>query len=287
MYALIGTLSQWLKTTLEQLPKELLQAFCIGSIVGIGLLDFWVQKDLLLFTLYLIPVGIAAWSLGRRWSDAVVILSALVWAISSFKGQTIAISTVLWNTVFFAIMLWTLSVLLYNLKIATQVEQELLRVDPVTGAINRSFFMELLQAEYDRSQRYGYPLTLASVEISKREQAKHPLTQEESDSLLADIADQLGFQLRSNDVVARLGEYEFGVLLPHTDSDQADVVLNRLKQDLVEHPVLTHSTLKCRVGSMTFLSMPEQTEDLIEQTKNILRRLQGDRALQFAHEIFQ
>lgn len=287
MYALIGTLSQWLRTTLDQLPKPLLQVFCIGSIVGIGLLDFWVQKDLLLFALYLIPVGIAAWSLGRSWSNGIVLLSAIVWAISSFTGQTMAVSTVLWNTVFFAIMLWTLSVLLYNLKIATQVEQELLRVDPVTGAVNRSFFMELLQAEYDRSQRYGYPLTLASVDISKKKQTNYQFTQEEADSLLADIADQLGFQLRSNDVVARLGEYEFGILLPHTDSEQADVVLNRLKQDLVENPVLNQSTLKCRVGSMTFLSMPEQTEDLIEQTKNILRRLQGDRALQFAHEVFQ
>ena len=287
MYALIGTLSQWLRTTLDQLPKQLLQAFCVGSIVGIGLLDFWVQKDLLLFALYLLPVGIAAWSLGRRWSDGIVILSAAVWAISSFTGQKMAVSTVLWNTIFFAIMLWTLSVLLYNLKVATQVEQELLRVDPVTGAVNRSFFMELLQAEYDRSQRYGYPLTLASVEISKKDKTNYRLTQEEADSLLADIADQLGFQLRSNDVVARLGEYEFGILLPHTDSEQADVVLNRLKQDLVEHPVLNQSTLKCRVGGMTFLSMPDETEDLIEQTKNILRRLQGDRSLQFAHEIFQ
>ena len=37
-------------------------------------------------------------------------------------------------------------------------------------------------------------------------------------------------------VVARLGDFEFGILLPHTDSDQADVVLNRLKADLSEHP---------------------------------------------------
>ena len=93
--------------------------------------------------------------------------------------------------------------------------------------------------------------------------------------------------IRSNDVVARLGKNEFGILLPHTDSDQADVVLNRLKQDLSEHPVLNQSALKCRVCGMTFLSMPEETEDLIEQTKTLLKSLHGDHTLQFAHEVFQ
>jgi diguanylate cyclase (GGDEF)-like protein len=287
MYELIEKLSGWLKQTLNRFPKSVLQLICLGSIAGIGILDYWVQRDILLFGLYLVPVGISAWSLGRRFSDVVVLLCAVVWAFTSVGGvSNLAAGTILWNTIFFAIMLWTLSVLLSNLKVATDVEQQLLRVDPMTGAINRTFFMELLQAEYDRSSRYGYPLTLASLEISKQDQATANFTHEEVESLLADIADQLGFQLRSNDVVARLGDYEFGILLPHTDTAQADVVLDRLKQDLVEHPVLNQSTLRCRVGGMTFLSMPEKTEDLINQTKSILRSLQGDRILQFAHEVF-
>lgn len=287
MNALVESFSEWFKTILSRLPKSVLQIICLGSIAGIGALDYWVQKDILLFGLYLFPVGLSAWGLGRRFSDIVVILCAIVWAFTSVGGvANLAVSTIFWNTLFFVIMLWTLSVLLSNLRVATEVEKQLLRVDPMTGAINRPFFMELLQAEYDRSQRYGYPLTLASLEISKKDEAASTFTFEQVESLLADIADQLGFQLRSNDVVARLGECEFGILLPHTDSDQADVVLQRLKQDLVEHPVLNQSTLRCRVGGMTFLSMPEGAEELIEHTKSILRSIQGDRALHFAHKIF-
>ena len=168
----------------------------MGSIVAIGALDLWIQRDVLLFALYLIPVGISAWGLGRQFSDFVVILCAVVWAVTAIADPAnLALSNILWNTVFFAIMLWTLSVLLTNLRVATEVEKELLRVDPMTGAINRTFFMELLQAEYNRSQRYGYPLTLASLELSQKEQATGHFTREQVESLLADIADQLGFQL--------------------------------------------------------------------------------------------
>ena len=288
MYDLIEKMSLWLKHTMNSAPKWLLQIICLGSIVGIGALDIWIRKDVLLFALYLIPVGIAAWSLGRQFSDFVVILCAVVWAVTAIADPaSLELSNIIWNTVFFAIMLWTLSVLLTNLRVATEVEKELLRVDPTTGAINRPFFMELLQAEYHRSERYGYPLTLASVELSQKKAASTDVNREQLELLLADIAEQLGFQLRSNDVVARLDEYEFGILLPHTDSDQADVVLNRLKQDLIDHPALNQSTLQCRVGSMTFLTMPDETEDLIDQTKKLLYSLKGDRALQFAHEVFQ
>ncbi|MEM9135727.1 MAG: hypothetical protein AAGB01_00045 [Cyanobacteria bacterium P01_F01_bin.42] len=45
--------------------------------------------------------------------------------------------------------------------------------------------------------------------------------------------------------------------------------------------------MRCRVGGMTFLSMPEETEDLIDQTKRLLSSLQSDRTLQFAHEVFR
>lgn len=288
MSALFEKVSLWLRDTMNRLPKWTLQLICLGFIGGIGALDIWIRKDVLLFALYLIPVGISAWGLGRQFSDFVVILCAVVWAVTAIADPAnLELSNIIWNTVFFAIMLWTLSVLLTNLKVATEVEKELLRVDPMTGAINRPFFMELLQAEYNRSQRYGYPLTLASIEISQKKNSRMDFTQEQVESLLADIVDQLGFQLRSNDVVARLDHYEFGILLPHTDSDQADVVLSRLKQDLVEHPVLNQSALRCRVGGMTFLSMPEDTEDLIEQTKRLLTTLQSDRPLQFAHKVFQ
>ncbi|MEM9135726.1 MAG: GGDEF domain-containing protein [Cyanobacteria bacterium P01_F01_bin.42] len=208
MYALFENVSQWLNSTMNRLPKWALQTICLGSIAAIGGLDIWIQKDVLLFVLYLIPVGISAWSLGRQFSDFVVILCAVVWAVTAIADPAkLELSNIIWNTVFFAIMLWTLSVLLTNLRVATEVEKELLRVDPMTGAINRPFFMELLQAEYNRSQRYGYPLTLASLEISHRENARVEFTRDQVESLLADIVDQLGFQLRSNDVVARLDDY--------------------------------------------------------------------------------
>ncbi|MCM1983085.1 GGDEF domain-containing protein [Lyngbya confervoides] len=283
---MIGELSDQLKELLNRTPKSVLQLVCIGLVGIIGALDYWVTENFVWFTLYLLPVGISAWSLGRRFSDFIVVLSAVVWTLTAFVEPTLGWNTLLWNTLFFVIMLWTISILLSNLRVSTELEQQLLRIDPITGAINKPFFMELLQAEYSRSQRYGYPLTLASLEIDRVEQMRASCSQEDMDALLAEIADQLGLQLRSNDVVARLNDFEFGILLPHTDSDQADVVLERLKEELRTHPVLRQSPLICRFGGMTFLSMPEATEDLITQTKQLLNSLRGDDLpLRYAHQV--
>lgn len=287
MYSMVGEMGDTINTFLRGIPKILLMGLCIALIVLIGAIDYTIEQDFFLFIFYLIPVGVSSWILGRRFSDFMVVLSAIVWGVTYFGSKgTLIYSTVIWNTLFFSIMLWTISLLLSNLRMATEVEQQLLRVDPVTGAVNKPFFMELLQGEYNRSQRYGYPLTLAYVELDDLD-AIDSMSQDNLNSLLADIADQFGYQLRSNDVVARLDHNEFGILLPHTDSDQADIVLDRLKQDLIDHPSLRKLRLKCRIGGMTFLSMPEATEDLVAQTKHLLRSLKSDSALQFAHEVVQ
>lgn len=288
MYSLLGELGVTIDALLKRLPRVVLMVICLMMIVLIGAIDYFIQQDFFLFILYLIPVGLASWRLGRRFSDLAVVLSAVIWSVTYFGSrETATYSTIIWNTLFFSIMLWTISLLLTNLRVATDVEHQLLRLDPVTGAINKPYFMELLQGEYNRSQRYGYPLTFAYVELDQFESIYEKFGQDNFNSLLADIADQFGFQLRSNDIVARLDQCEFGILLPHTDSEQADIVLDRLKQDLINHPILRKERLSCRLGGMTFLSMPDATEDLISQTKHLLRSLKSDSMLKFAHEVVQ
>ena len=43
---------------------------------------------------------------------------------------------------------------------------------------------------------------------------------------------------RGDDIVARIGGDEFAVLLPHTDSESATAVVERLKHKLMEHNAL-------------------------------------------------
>jgi diguanylate cyclase (GGDEF)-like protein len=286
MYLLLSELSATVDGFLRKLSNPLLLVFCLVWIGLIGTIDYLLEPDLLLFTLYLIPVSISAWRLGRRSSDGVVVLSAITWGITYLGTKTtLAPWTMVWNILFFSIMLWTISVLLSNLKVATEVEKGLTRVDVDTGAINKAYFMELLDAEYNRSQRYGYPLTLSYVEFDRVESITGRYGQEGIQTFLAEVADELGLQLRSNDVVGRLDKFDFGILLPHTGSEQADVVLGRLKQALCN--LMADSSVQCRVGGMTFLSMPDATEDLVEQTKALLQTLNTDEDLQFMHEVIR
>jgi diguanylate cyclase (GGDEF)-like protein len=92
--------------------------------------------------------------------------------------------------------------------------REISRIDSLTGLLNRRTFFESLADEFERSNRYGRPLTLMSIDIDHFKQINdthgHPM----GDKVLREFAQALLPCMRKNDHVGRVGGEEFAVILP-------------------------------------------------------------------------
>jgi diguanylate cyclase (GGDEF)-like protein len=116
---------------------------------------------------------------------------------------------------------------------ALQAKAELRRLattDELTGLPNRRFFMGALQAEIARATRNGSALTLAIVDADHFKRINDTYGHPAGDEVLRIIAELLGGATRISDVLGRLGGEEFGMLMPDTDADQAQLVCERLRK---------------------------------------------------------
>lgn len=102
--------------------------------------------------------------------------------------------------------------------------------DSLTGLFNRRYFVEHAEREFKRAQRNGKPLTVISIDIDHfkhiNDQYGHPV----GDEVLIAVSKNLLPNLRSEDVLARIGGEEFAIVLPDTDIEQAAHIAERIRQ---------------------------------------------------------
>jgi diguanylate cyclase (GGDEF)-like protein/putative nucleotidyltransferase with HDIG domain len=107
-----------------------------------------------------------------------------------------------------------------------------LRLDSVTGLLSARAFRARLAEEVDRARRYQRPLSIAVVSIDDYASLELQHGFRAADELLARAATVLTNSTRSHDLVARVAQAEFGVILPDTDSRNSLPALERLLQEL-------------------------------------------------------
>jgi diguanylate cyclase (GGDEF)-like protein len=99
--------------------------------------------------------------------------------------------------------------------------------DPVTGVNTRAHLDQVLQREFDASNRQG-PLSIAFVNLKRRESVDDGFGHSRGDRLLCVAARILRGNTRDSDFIARYGAEEFMVLLPATDTGTAAIVCARM-----------------------------------------------------------
>jgi diguanylate cyclase len=113
-----------------------------------------------------------------------------------------------------------------------QETSELVRMDPLTGALNRKGLDEALEREIARMQRTGGRLCLALLDIDDFKQINDSHGHQVGDEVLRHIATVLRETLRGNDLVVRYGGEEFVLLLPGISGEEARNVVSRLQREL-------------------------------------------------------
>ncbi|MDX1933315.1 MAG: GGDEF domain-containing protein [Capsulimonadales bacterium] len=116
-----------------------------------------------------------------------------------------------------------------RLRIANRRLSRLAEVDGLTELKNRRAFEGKLQEEWERSRRYGSPLSLLLVDVDHFKKYNDSFGHLAGDLALKMTAEILRRACRRNDFPARYGGEEFAVLLPHTSSGAALVAAERIR----------------------------------------------------------
>ncbi len=121
------------------------------------------------------------------------------------------------------------------------VEQEL-RVlsitDALTGAYNRRYFQERLEAEISRARRTSAEgPAVVMLDIDHFKLVNDRFGHDVGDVVLKRVCERVRQRLRTMDVLCRLGGEEFIVLAPGVRAEQAAVLAEALWQILREEPI--------------------------------------------------
>ncbi len=110
--------------------------------------------------------------------------------------------------------------------------QELSSVDELTGLHNRRYFFAEAAAALERALRYSSPFTLLLMDVDHFKQINDRWGHVVGDRVLIQIARVLKEEMRSGDIVARMGGEEFAIVLPNTDFKGADLLAARIQEKL-------------------------------------------------------
>jgi diguanylate cyclase (GGDEF)-like protein len=109
--------------------------------------------------------------------------------------------------------------------------------DSLTPVANRRAFVRQLTRMIAFTHRYGVPASVVYFDVNNMKQINDEHGHPAGDAALRHIATVLRDNIRSSDIVGRLGGDEFGVILAQTDEGQAHSKAAALAAAIAETPL--------------------------------------------------
>ncbi len=148
-------------------------------------------------------------------------------------------------------------------KLRTLMESQR-TVDELTGVKNERAFRDRLLEEFERYERLHQPFSLVMVELEKTDHYIELFGANAMNELLKRIAEWIVLKTRYCDIVARYGEYRFGIILPGTGTREITDVLQKFSRCLNENiPLLNGHSL--RFGASSVPGVARTGQSLIEE----------------------
>jgi diguanylate cyclase (GGDEF)-like protein len=135
-----------------------------------------------------------------------------------------------------------------NRKLVAQLAAEA-RVDQLTGVLNRRGLDERLAIELERARRENAVLGVASFDIDHFKRVNDEFGHEIGDRVLTRLGEAMRTEVRSTDVVARMGGEEFLLLLPGSDAEETGEVAERIRARFAAADGLPRVTVSAGVSS--------------------------------------
>jgi diguanylate cyclase (GGDEF)-like protein len=154
-------------------------------------------------------------------------------------------------------------------------------IDPVTWVYNRRYMGEAIEAELIRCGRYAKALSVVVIDLDDFGAFNSQYGQSMGDRLLRSAAVSLAETISPPEIVARLNDDEFAVLLPETNRAAAVSVATRLLASLSQVSVFGNDgspePLKASVAIVCFPEDGTSAKDLLDSADAGLAQAKRER----------
>ena len=106
--------------------------------------------------------------------------------------------------------------------------------DGLTGISNRPNMEQTLRSEFERSMRYGAPLSVVLLDVDHFKVVNDTYGHQKGDEILVAVASLLKKFCRANDIAARYGGEEFLMILPQSSAQGAFKIAERVREEMMK-----------------------------------------------------
>lgn len=263
---------------------SLIWGFCL--FVLIGCLDYQVSPNISLSVFYLLPISLTTWFVSKKAGLITGGVSAIAGFITKFDSDytTDSILVTSWNATVMLMVFFTVSSLLFKLRDALKQEQELARTDGTTGVANKRLFFELAGLEVKKAHRYRHPLTIIYLDIDDFKTINKNLGRQMVDKLLHTAAQSLVNNLRETDIIGRIGEDEFAILLPGSGYEPSHTVIYRVQTQLIEAMEENEWGVTFGISAVTLIHPPNSVDEMLQKADHLMYLVKNNGKNQVKHK---
>ena len=109
-------------------------------------------------------------------------------------------------------------------------------LDPVTGVRNRKAFLESVGDKWQHAEAGFDPFTMVMIDIDQYDEIRERHGVDIANNLLKQVANLVDNGLRTDDLLARVSNSQFSVLLNNALSDGAIICLERIRRKIAATP---------------------------------------------------
>jgi diguanylate cyclase len=140
---------------------------------------------------------------------------------------------------------------------------EMVRIDPLTGALNRKGMDEAVEREVARTRRHNVKLCVALLDIDNFKKLNDSLGHKAGDEALVHLAKVTRETIRPQDTLARYGGEEFVIVLPETHIEDGVTAMVRVQRELTKRFFLHKNekvliTFSCGVAELNDTETPTE-----------------------------
>lgn len=253
-----------------------------------AVLWFTGRADSPLVNLYLLPLILSAFALGRATAmtqvgAAVAVYAGLVVATPGLDPTWLAMAA---RTV--GVMAPILLVAYLTSTLAADVTEARDRIerlahdDPLTGLLNARAFEAIWDHEHRSRERDHRPYSVLFIDVNQLDRINEEFGREAGDGALTMVARCVQRSIRTSDRAARCGADEFAVLLPGTPPEVAGAIVNRIRHNVFKTTLdLRTRMIRCSV-SIGVASYPQDARELRELQSLAEHRMYRDKELRRA-----
>jgi diguanylate cyclase (GGDEF)-like protein len=249
-----------MNAALRRVPRWAILAGSLLVTALVAWFDYRAGEGIEIAVFYLPPIVAVAWHLGRSAGVWFAALTTLTRIVLEWLSRGPGAPYLVWNSAAQLLFFLFISGLVSLLAEQTVELRILAREDPLTGIPNRRAFFGALDRAVEWSRRQGMSWVLAYLDVDNFKKINDTMGHGVGDEVLKRVARILREGTRRIDVVARLGGDEFALLLPESDAEQAETIVNKLLSLLDEGMQREGWEVTFSIGAVTFAAPPDSID---------------------------